>query len=82
MKLLQGQNKSLQDRLDDFENRSHRVNLWIINIPEGSEKGQDLTEFISGLLMENLVPGVLSKPLELESTSLPSLDREVVPGLL
>ncbi|KAI4808333.1 hypothetical protein KUCAC02_000397 [Chaenocephalus aceratus] len=60
------QNKSLLDRLDDMENRSRRVNLRIINIPEGSEKGRDPTEFISDLLMGSLGPDVLSKPPELE----------------
>ncbi|KAJ4927557.1 hypothetical protein JOQ06_015282 [Pogonophryne albipinna] len=49
-----------------MENRSRRVNLRIINIPEGSEKGQDPTEFISDLLMGSLGPDVLSKPPELE----------------
>lgn len=66
VKTLQAQNKSLQDRLDDLENRSRRVNLRIINIPEGSEKGRDPTEFISDLLMQNLGPDFLSKPPELE----------------
>jgi len=66
VKILQAQKKSLQDRLEDLENRSRRVNLRIINIPEGSEKGQDPTEFVSTLLMENLGPDVLSKPPELE----------------
>lgn len=66
VKILEAQNKSLQDRVDDLENRSRRVNLRIINIPEGSEKGRDPIEFISDLLMENLGPGVLPKPPELE----------------
>lgn len=66
VKMLEAQNKSLQDRLDDLENRSRRVNLRIINIPEGSEKGRDPTEFISDLLAENLGPDVFSKPPELE----------------
>ncbi|KAI4818627.1 hypothetical protein KUCAC02_003933 [Chaenocephalus aceratus] len=60
------QNKSLLDRLDDMENRSRRVNLRVINIPEGSEKGRDPTEFISDLLMGSLGTDVLSKPPELE----------------
>ena len=66
VKILQAQNKSLLDRIDDLENRSRRVNLRIINIPEGSEKGRDPTEFIANLLMESLGPDVLSKPPELE----------------
>lgn len=66
VKSLQAQNKLLQDRLDDIENRSRRVNLRIIGIPEGSEAGQSPTEFISGLLMECLGSGVLTKPPELE----------------
>lgn len=66
VKMLEAQNKSLQDRLDDLENRARRVNLRIINIPEGSEKGRDLTEFISDLLMENLGAGVFTRPPDLE----------------
>uniref|UniRef100_A0A8D0A8L6 L1 transposable element RRM domain-containing protein n=1 Tax=Sander lucioperca TaxID=283035 RepID=A0A8D0A8L6_SANLU len=66
VKTLQAQNKSLQDRLDDLENRSRRVNLRIINVPEGSEKGRNPTEFVSELLMKNLGPEVLPKPPELE----------------
>lgn len=66
VKTLEAQNKSLQDRLDDLENRARRVNLRIINVPEGSEKGRDPTEFISDLLMENLGAGVFAKPPELE----------------
>ena len=66
VKMLEAQNKSLQDRLVDLENRSRRVNLRIINIPEGSERGRDPTEFISDLLMENLGAGVLTRPPELE----------------
>ena len=62
VKILQAQNKSLLDRIDDLENRSRRVNLRIINIPEGSEKGRDTTKFISNLLMESLGPDVLSSP--------------------
>lgn len=63
---LQAQNKVLQDRLDDLENRSRRVNLRIINVPEGSEAGRDPVEFMSGLLMECLGSDVLTKPPELE----------------
>ncbi|KAG7505606.1 hypothetical protein JOB18_035675 [Solea senegalensis] len=66
VKFLQAQNKSLQDRLDDLENRSRRVNLRIINIPDGSEKGRDPIKFISTLLMENLGPGVFSNRPNLE----------------
>lgn len=66
VKTLEAQNKSLQDRLDDLENRARRVNLRIINVPEGSEKGRDPIEFISDLLVENLGAGVFPKPPELE----------------
>ena len=66
VKTLQAQNKSLLDRLDNLDNGSRRVNLRIINIPEGSEKGRDPTEFISDLLMKNLGPDVLPKPPELK----------------
>lgn len=63
---LQAQNKPLQDRHDELVNRSSRTNLQIFNIPEDSEKGRGLTEFISDLLMDNLGPDILSKPLELK----------------
>lgn len=62
VKSLQAQNKLLRDHLDDLENRSRWVNLRIIYIPEGSKKGQDPTEFISGLLLESLSPSIFSKP--------------------
>ena len=66
VKLLQAQNKSLQDRLDDLENRSRRANLRIINIPEGSEKSRDPTDFISDLLMELAGPDIFTKPPDLD----------------
>ncbi|KAM7398694.1 hypothetical protein PAMA_006548 [Pampus argenteus] len=65
-KLLEAQNKSLLDRLEDLENRSRRVNLRIINIPEGSEKGLDPVQFISDLLMESLGPDIFTNPPEIE----------------
>lgn len=52
IKMLQTQNQSLADRCDCLENRSRRVNLRILNIPEGSEDGKDPIKFISDVLME------------------------------
>lgn len=66
VKLLQAQNQYLQDHLHDLENRSRRLKVQIINIPEGSDKGQDPVEFIAALLMRNLGPDIFSKPPELE----------------
>lgn len=43
VKLLQAQNQYLQDHLHDLENRSGGLKVRIINIPEGSDKGQDLS---------------------------------------
>lgn len=51
VKTLQAQCGKLLDKVDDLENRSRRSNLRIINVPEGSEKGQDLAKFVSDLLM-------------------------------
>ncbi|KAI4804243.1 hypothetical protein KUCAC02_025877 [Chaenocephalus aceratus] len=50
---LQSQTITLQERVDDLENWS---NLRIINIPEGRERGQDLTKFVSGFIMDREIP--------------------------
>ena len=65
VKSLQSQIKMLREQVDDLENRSRRSNLRIINIPEGSETGQDPTKLISAMLME-ICPGVFNNPPELE----------------
>lgn len=70
VKLLQAQNKALKDRLGNLENRFRRISLCIINMPEGSETGQDPIKFISDLLMERL--GLRAR----ESTSLPCLQTQ------
>lgn len=54
VKALQAQNVTLLDHLENLENRSHRSNLRILNMPEGSEEGQDSTTFISELLKETM----------------------------
>lgn len=66
IKTLQSQNQSLLDRCDDLENRSRRINLRILNIPEGSETGKDPVKFMSDVLMEVMGPDVFSTPPELE----------------
>lgn len=63
---LRTQNRSLLDRLDDLENRSRRTNLRIINIPEGSEDGEDPVKFMSKFLMKVTGPDVFTAPPELE----------------
>ncbi|KAK7877575.1 hypothetical protein WMY93_031707 [Mugilogobius chulae] len=66
IKALEKQNDSLLNRLEDLENRSRRVNLRIINIPEKSEYGKDNTVFISELLKDALGPDVFPSPPYLE----------------
>lgn len=52
IKSLQTQNTKLLDRIEDLENRSHRSNLRIVNVPEDSEGGEDPVAFMSKMLME------------------------------
>ncbi|KAJ3583685.1 hypothetical protein NHX12_015915 [Muraenolepis orangiensis] len=66
IKALQAQNQILLDHVDVIENRSHRSNLRIVNIPEGSENGKDPVKFIAELLVECVGPDVFTEPLELE----------------
>ena len=66
VKSLQSQTTMLLERVDVLENRSRRSNLRIINIPEGSEKDQDPTKFVSDLLMAVTGPDVFSSPPEIE----------------
>lgn len=66
VKTLQSQCGKLLDKVDDLENRSRRSNLRIINIPEGSEKGQVLTKFVSDLLMTVTGSEVFNSPPEIE----------------
>lgn len=63
---LQSQTATLLERVDDLENRSRRSNLRVINVPEGSERGQNPAKFMSDLLMEVTGPGVLNAPPEIE----------------
>lgn len=57
----------LLDRIEDLENRSRRANLRIINVPEDSEKNQDMLTFVSALLRETMGEQVFPEP--------PVLDR-------
>ncbi len=66
VKSLQSQATVLLERVDDLENRYRRSNLRIINVPEGSEKDQDPTKFVSNLLMAVTGTGVFSSPPEIE----------------
>lgn len=63
---LRTANAVLLDRVDDLENRSRRVNLRIINVPEGAERGTDMVLFASGLLKEVMGDQVFQKAPELE----------------
>lgn len=63
---LEKDNAALRDRVDDLENRSRRANLRIINVPEGSENGQDTIQFISKMLLDIMGPEVFDKAPELE----------------
>ncbi|RXN34987.1 putative transposase element L1Md-A101/L1Md-A102/L1Md-A2 [Labeo rohita] len=62
---LKAQNSLLMERLDDLENRSCRSNLRILNVPEGSESGNDPTVFDSEMLAE-VMPEVFTSPPPLE----------------
>lgn len=64
---LQTLNAALVDRIDDLENRSRRVNLHIINVPEDSEtKGDsDMMTFVSTLLKDKM-GNLFTSPPELE----------------
>lgn len=77
---LQAANTSLLDKIEDLENRSRRVNLRIVNVPEGSEDGQDPIRFMSEMLVE-VMGSVFERPPELERAhrSLRSKPREGAP---
>ncbi|KAL2092687.1 hypothetical protein ACEWY4_012485 [Coilia grayii] len=62
---LQTLNAALADRIDDLENRSRRVNLRIINVPEDSEPKGDIVAFVSALLKDNM-GNLFTSPPELE----------------
>lgn len=66
IKSLQTLNMSLSDRLENLENSSRRANLHVLNIPEGSEDGQDPATFVSGLLKDAMGADVFAKPPELD----------------
>ena len=64
---LKAENTLLLDRVESMENFSRRANLRIINVPTGSETGQDPVTFMSNLLFESMGPEVFDKgPPELE----------------
>ncbi|KAL1282350.1 hypothetical protein QQF64_001153 [Cirrhinus molitorella] len=62
IKTSQTQNSSLLDRIEDLENRSHRSNLRIVNIPEGSKNNQDPVKLISDMLKEVTGAEVFDEP--------------------
>jgi len=63
IKSLQAQNATL---LDHLENRFHRANLRILNLPEGSEDGHHPTIFISKLLKDVMGDNVFPSPPKLD----------------
>ena len=62
---LQALNATLIDRIDDLDNRSRRVNIRIINVPENKESKADMVAFVSALLME-VMGNQFSTPPELD----------------
>lgn len=66
IKVLEKQNESLYNRLEDLENRSRRSNLRVLNIPEKSEHGKDNIVFISELLRDVMGPDIFPTPPQLE----------------
>ena len=47
--------QSLKGRLiNELQNRSSRNNVVFWNVPEGSERGMPMTEFIQGILSEHM----------------------------
>lgn len=64
-KELQGANRNFNAKLNDLEGRSRRLNIRIIGVKEGEEKGQP-TEFISKLITELFGQGNFSKPVKVD----------------
>lgn len=64
---LQTLNATLVDCIDDLENRSKRVNLRIINVPEDSETtgDSDMVTFVSTLLKDTM-GNLFTTPPELD----------------
>lgn len=62
---LQDSNAKLKAKILDLEGRSRRMNIRIVGIPEGEEKGRP-TEFISGLIPEIMGEENFGKPLKVE----------------
>lgn len=59
------ENCFLQQKVDDLENRSRRMNLRVMGIPEGSEQGRP-TQFMSSFFITLFGDGVLSRPPVIE----------------
>lgn len=73
------ENRSLRLKVDDLENRSRRMNLRVIGIPEGSEEGRP-TQFMSSFFTTLFGDGVLSRTPVIERahralTSKPPKDK-------
>ena len=62
---LQGANRNLAAKLNDLEGRSRRLNVRVIGVKEGAEKGQP-TEFISKLIPELLGQDNFNKPVKVD----------------
>lgn len=62
---LQKENGILKAKLSDLEGRSRRLNIRVVGIKEGEEKGNP-TGFVTRLLPELLGPNNFSKPIKID----------------
>lgn len=62
---LQTENGLLKVKLNDLEGRSRRLNIRIVGIKEGEEKGNP-TEFVTRLLPALLGPNNFTKPIKID----------------
>lgn len=62
---LQKENGLLKAKLNDLEGRSRRLNIRVVGIKEGEEKGNP-TDFVTRLLPELLGPNNFTKPIKID----------------
>ena len=53
-KVDETQASELERKINDLQNRSRRNNVVFWNVPEGSENGMPMTQFIQGILSEHM----------------------------
>ena len=66
MKVLAKENEGLKDTLDGYANRQRRMNLRVLGVPEGSEKGLCPLKSMYEFLVKVLNDESFTKPPELE----------------